>query len=754
MRFSRTVSVLMLAALLLTSLSASASGRSAGPPAPSGDLSVWKPVNPKLTSVLDRAERLCRERGPEAVEEFAHLRGLELSGDRVAVTVFLEEGRTTDTVDMAAVRELGAEVRIASRHLLDLDVPVDRLSDLTKLDGVFRVTPLERAYPTDHQVLSTDVTRDGRPVTSEGVELSGADWWHGQGHDGSGVTVAVIDCGFEGVYDAIGAGELPVGMNAWDFVGTGIEGGDEHGTICAENVHEMAPGAQLYLMRAPSLTACEAAKDTCVARGVEIVSMSMSYYGWPMDGRGWPCDVVNDAYSNGILWVNCTSNRALDHEEGTFTDTNSNSFHEFAPAPPGQRAPLENLRVFLMAGEEAGFCIVWDGFPSTYDDYDLYLTNDEGTVVAAGASYQNPGIPEEEIVYNVPETGFYYIFLQEWSTTKDCAYDLISREGRRFTELLGGYGIYDVEGSVCAPADATGALAVGAIHREDWYTGPIASFSGRGPTNDGRLKPEIAGPDSCAGFTLNNWTGTSSATPHVAGAAALVWATIPELDDPDDVRGFLLQNAVDMGAAGPDNTYGYGRLNLPEDTPVESTFYAVAGGSGGVTLRWALPSLHDVTGIAIDRSVDGGPFTRLTGELLEPVSPGMYLDGTAWAGPEFRYELVTVGADGAEEIVGRSGSVEVPGARALSLSAPSPNPVRESCNVSFMLPAEGPVSVAVYDVTGRLVRRLVDRPLEAGPHTVRWDGRDDAGERAASGVYLVRLEHDAGVRSARLAVIR
>ncbi|MBD3368470.1 MAG: S8 family serine peptidase, partial [Candidatus Eisenbacteria bacterium] len=674
--FRVLVSVVLMFALVCC---ASAAGGDTGPPPPVLTQNL-KPLNPKLTTALDRAEQLCLSRGMSAVEEFAALRGLELTDGQVAVTVFLEEGRTTDTVDMAAIRGLGAAVRVQSRHLLDLDVPVGRLSDLTRVDGVLRVTSLERAYPTDHQVLTTDAVRDGRPVTSEGVHLSGADWWHGQGHYGAGKTVAVIDGGFEGVYDAIAAGELPGGMYAWDFTGSGvIENGDAHGTACAENVYDMAPGAQIYLMLAPTLTTCEAAKDTCVARGVEIVSMSMSYYGWPMDGRGWPCDVVNDAYANGILWVNGASNRALDHEEGTFTDTNSNSWHEFAPAPPGQREPLENLRVFLLPGEQFRLCIVWEGYPSTYDDYDLYLTDDEGVVVAAGADYQNPGMPEEEIIYNVPEGGYYYIFFQEWDTTKDCTYDLICAEGYRLTEMLKGYGIYDVEGSVCAPADATGALAVGAIHSENWYTGPVAYFSSRGPTNDGRLKPEIAGPDSCAGFTWNGWVGTSSATPHVAGAAAVVWSAVPELDTAGEVRTYLLDQAIDMGAPGADNTYGYGRLNLPEDTPVESAFYAVADGEGQVTLRWTLPSLHGIERLSIERSTGGGTFERLPGGLLQPVTPGVFVDESPRAGCELRYRLVAVRTDGSEEVIATSGAVTVQDDARLALSAPAPNPVRSSC---------------------------------------------------------------------------
>jgi flagellar hook assembly protein FlgD len=50
------------------------------------------------------------------------------------------------------------------------------------------------------------------------------------------------------------------------------------------------------------------------------------------------------------------------------------------------------------------------------------------------------------------------------------------------------------------------------------------------------------------------------------------------------------------------------------------------------------------------------------------------------------------------------------------------------------------VTARVVDVAGRVVRTLIDRTVERGEHSLIWDGRTDSGERAASGVYFVRLE--------------
>ncbi|MBN2172082.1 MAG: T9SS type A sorting domain-containing protein [Candidatus Krumholzibacteriota bacterium] len=81
-----------------------------------------------------------------------------------------------------------------------------------------------------------------------------------------------------------------------------------------------------------------------------------------------------------------------------------------------------------------------------------------------------------------------------------------------------------------------------------------------------------------------------------------------------------------------------------------------------------------------------------------------------------------------------------------------PNPFNPLTTIGFTLPAAGPVELAVYDVAGRRVATLVDRPLAAGAHRETWGGTDDSGRRVASGVYLLRLS--AGGRTAtRKAVL-
>lgn len=76
----------------------------------------------------------------------------------------------------------------------------------------------------------------------------------------------------------------------------------------------------------------------------------------------------------------------------------------------------------------------------------------------------------------------------------------------------------------------------------------------------------------------------------------------------------------------------------------------------------------------------------------------------------------------------------------LDLGECRPNPFFSSTALSYEVPFAGRVRMAIYSIRGRVVRTLVDRPMEAGSHSIVWDGKNDAGERAAGGVYFCRLE--------------
>jgi cytochrome c peroxidase len=79
--------------------------------------------------------------------------------------------------------------------------------------------------------------------------------------------------------------------------------------------------------------------------------------------------------------------------------------------------------------------------------------------------------------------------------------------------------------------------------------------------------------------------------------------------------------------------------------------------------------------------------------------------------------------------------------RPLALRA-GPNPFADRVTARFDLPTASRTRIVVHDVSGRTVRRLQDRVMEAGSHAIEWDGRDEAGVLVAAGVYFYRLETD------------
>jgi subtilisin-like proprotein convertase family protein len=100
------------------------------------------------------------------------------------------------------------------------------------------------------------------------------------------------------------------------------------------------------------------------------------------------------------------------------------------------------------------------------------------------------------------------------------------------------------------------------------------------------------------------------------------------------------------------------------------------------------------------------------------------------------------------------GEEETPPPAATALLGNAPNPFNAGTRILFDLARDDRVRLDLFDVRGRLVRRLLDAPLAAGRHEVAWDSRDDAGRPVASGTYLCRLRGDGLERFRTLSAVR
>lgn len=78
-------------------------------------------------------------------------------------------------------------------------------------------------------------------------------------------------------------------------------------------------------------------------------------------------------------------------------------------------------------------------------------------------------------------------------------------------------------------------------------------------------------------------------------------------------------------------------------------------------------------------------------------------------------------------------------APSLALDQNVPNPFNPQTTIGFSLPGSEHVRLDIYDVGGRLVQRLADKPMQAGHSRIKWNGKDAHGRTVASGVYFYRL---------------
>ena len=125
--------------------------------------------------------------------------------------------------------------------------------------------------------------------------------------------------------------------------------------------------------------------------------------------------------------------------------------------------------------------------------------------------------------------------------------------------------------TIGCPADTPDALTVGATDKSD----NIASFSSRGPTKDGRIKPDVCAPGKDIvstratgtndGKAIDNYylsmSGTSMACPMVSGIVADLLQKKPDLT-PAQVKDILEKTAKRLGSGVPNNNYGYGRVSI------------------------------------------------------------------------------------------------------------------------------------------------------------------------------------------------
>ncbi len=576
--------------------------------------------NPELGTVYKDFYLAYQQGGPEAAKALARQRGILNDKEQIIITLIL------DTEDSAALqKELEAEgvIIVASYgNQVNIAIPMALIEEQIKAENPDLI--LTRISNLDH-VIRLELPTRANPkqqggTQGQGVNVTQADKWHEQGITGQGVKVGVLDLGFGGYEQLLGT-ELPENVVIKAFGDPYNLDEEVHGTACAEIVHEMAPDAELYLAYYDgSDAAMGEAVEWLMSQGVDIITNSTGSNGTtPMDGSGFAAELVDKARNAGIFWVNAAGNEADVHWRGPFNDSDGNNIHEFSP-------DNELLPFMAPAGYPVQIVLSWDDWQNIDQDYDLILTTRDGDILATSEETQDGQRGREPIEgfdYEFDEEGVYALAIQnyEGNARGDATFDIFINGGLIHPDFA------MPERSLSSPSDARGAFAVGAVN---WADDVLEPYSSQGPTADGRLKPDLAAPSvvDSASYAPEAFNGTSAATPHVAGALALILQLFPDFT-PDDLTQFLDDRAKDLGDPGPDNQFGAGRLNLgdvpsapqPQDTPALTDAEPLATETEESTLADAEPVATETEEIAVIEATEPPAKTEATPTPVAPLRP-------------------------------------------------------------------------------------------------------------------------------------
>ncbi len=411
-------------------------------------------------------------------------------------------------------------------------------------------------------------------------------------------------------------------------------------------------------------------------------------------------------------------------------------------------ARIMAVKVFSDSGRGTEY-IVWDGM-----DYAVEMGAD--VMNMSFGWYQNQS-------HNQP------LWRDACRTALDLGVVIVAAAGNEGDKI----GQYPPPDNIRTPGDVPEIITVGATESADG----VAFFSSIGPAewsydppyDDWPYPPGCIKPDVCApGGTVIpgegirsidgrrggyiNMEGTSMATPHVAGAVALLLQADPSLT-PDAVKDYLELSALDLGEAGKDDYAGYGRLQcllalLAMQAGLRFTDFDLTQTADGVLADWTLTRPDLVEGYRLYRKVDSGPWEPL-GTASVPTGP--YLDRDVEWDRQYAYRVTALVSEGGELSRGPESLIYgrgLPIPRVL-LGQPYPSPASGAVNFVLTFPIEARVALTVYDLAGRRVARPYADEHPAGRETVTLST-----DGLAPGVYLVELtDKTSGASTLRRFVI-
>ncbi|MBK8167977.1 MAG: hypothetical protein IPK64_18690 [bacterium] len=170
-----------------------------------------------------------------------------------------------------------------------------------------------------------------------------------------------------------------------------------------------------------------------------------------------------------------------------------------------------------------------------------------------------------------------------------------------------------------------------------------------------------------------------------------------------------------------------------------------------VRVSWETSGAESGSSYRVERRTAAGQPDKVLSALVSEGNSWHVLDGEVGSASR-EYWLIVSYASGQVVEYGPAMVTAVP--TVLALQGNHPNPFNPETTVEFTTNQEGPVRLQVFDLRGALVATLVDTRLPAGWHEAAWSGVDDRGQPMTSGVYVLRLWSEQGVRSRKMTLVR
>ncbi len=233
----------------------------------------------------------------------------------------------------------------------------------------------------------------------------------------------------------------------------------------------------------------------------------------------------------------------------------------------------------------------------------------------------------------------------------------------------------------------------------------------------------------------------------VAGGGLMV------VDEAADPFGFGEQHGAVFLQTTPGGEFGVliasrrtvtpgGFFVLDRLTPIEVTGLEAVPEDEGIRIRWQVPDARFegfvcLRAAGIDPPAEAFEFLNLESPVPGD-GPWEYLDTDTTPDQAYAYKVGAILPGGGMRFFGPVAAL-APSVKPFELFPAAPNPAIGSTTLAFRIPRPGRTELKLFDLSGRLVRTLVDELLPPGRRTIVWDGRNDQGHSTASGVYFLRL---------------